>query len=210
MNEQATLLSGQVLMSQKEALVSSSEAGSASVAERIVELRKDRKLTLQECARLSGVAASTLSKIERRELSPTISTLQKIAEGFSVELSELITQTRPAYAPGRRAVSRADTGKAHTSLSCANFLLCGELKDKRMIPVRTRITARSVEDYPVWARSDTEIFLWVVSGRMLLHSKVYEPLELGPGDSVYYDGNGEHCWTSVSEEDAEVVWVMSG
>ncbi|MBO3761617.1 XRE family transcriptional regulator [Ciceribacter sp. L1K22] len=209
MNEQTTLLTGQVLMAQKDALVSVPDAPSESVAERIVQLRKERKLTLQECARLTGVAASTLSKIERRELSPTISTLQKIAEGLTVELTELITQTRPVYAPGRRAVSRAGEGKKHTSLSCANLLLCGDLKDKRMIPVRTRVTARSLDDYPVWARSDTEIFLWVVSGRMLLHSKVYEPLEMGPGDSVYYDGNGEHCWTSIGEEDAEVIWVMS-
>ncbi|MBR0554428.1 helix-turn-helix transcriptional regulator [Ciceribacter sp. L1K23] len=209
MNEQTTLLTGQVLMAQKDALVSVPDASSESVAERIVQLRKERKLTLQECARLTGVAASTLSKIERRELSPTISTLQKIAEGLTVELTELITQTRPVYAPGRRAVSRAGEGKKHTSLSCANLLLCGDLKDKRMIPVRTRVTARSLDDYPVWARSDTEIFLWVVSGRMLLHSKVYEPLEMGPGDSVYYDGNGEHCWTSIGDEDAEVIWVMS-
>lgn len=209
MNEQTTLLSGQVLMAQKDALVSVPDAPSESVSERIVQLRKERKLTLQECARMTGVAASTLSKIERRELSPTISTLQKIAEGLAVELTELITQTRPVYAPGRRAVSRAGEGKKHSSLSCANLLLCGDLKDKRMIPVRTRVTARSLNDYPVWARTDTEIFLWVVSGRMLLHSKVYEPLEMGPGDSVYYDGNGEHCWTSIGDEDAEVIWIMS-
>lgn len=209
MSDQTTLVGGQVLMGQKGALIGESEGGGEWVAERIVELRKERKLTLQECARLSGVAASTLSKIERRELSPTISTLQKIAEGFSVELTELVAQARPAYAPGRRAVTRAGEGKAHSSVSCANFLLCSDLKDKRMIPVRTRVTARSVDDYPVWARSDTEIFLWVVSGRLLLHSKVYEPLELGPGDSVYYDGNGDHCWTSLGDEDAEVMWVMS-
>ena len=209
MNEPTTLLSGQVLMAQKDALVRVPDAPSESVSERIVQLRKERKLTLQECARMTGVAASTLSKIERRELSPTISTLQKIAEGLAVELTELITQTRPVYAPGRRAVSRAGEGKKHSSLSCANLLLCGDLKDKRMIPVRTRVTARSLNDYPVWARTDTEIFLWVVSGRMLLHSKVYEPLEMGPGDSVYYDGNGEHCWTSIGDEDAEVIWIMS-
>lgn len=205
------LVSGQTLLSQTDTLAASEPAEPAeeAIGERIIGLRKARGLTLQECARLSGVAASTLSKIERNDLSPTVSTLVKIASGFGVEPAELLAPSRVATAPGRRAVSRQGEGKAHTSQSCQNRLLCSDLKNKRMVPVRTRVTARSTTNYPVWPQSDAEIFLWVVSGRMLLHSKVYEPLELGPGDSVYYDGNVPHCWTTASDEDAEVIWVVS-
>ncbi|WBU53807.1 helix-turn-helix domain-containing protein [Paracoccus sp. SCSIO 75233] len=206
------LVSGRTLLSQTGVLgaIEETSTGDERIGKRIIGLRKERNLTLQESARLCGVSASTLSKIERDDLSPTVTTLVKIADGFGVEPGELLTPSRVTPAPGRRAVSRAGNGKPHTSLSCENMLLCSELKNKRMVPVRTRVTARSTEDYPVWPQSDTEIFVWVVSGRMLLHSRIYEPLELGPGDSVYYDANIEHCWTSVGDEDADVIWVVSG
>ena len=204
------ILNDDVLVMRRAAQTGGSDGSEVSVSARIVSLRKERGLTLQDCARLSGVAASTLSKIERGELSPTVTTLQKIATGFNLDAADLLSASAPAVGgPGRRAVNRAGGGKAHTSSSCANFLLCNELKHKRMVPIRTRVTARSTDEYPVWPHSDAEIFLWVVKGRMLLHTRIYEPLELGPGDSVYYDASGEHCWTTVGDEDAEVIWVMT-
>jgi transcriptional regulator with XRE-family HTH domain len=204
------LLDGDTLAQKFDVGTRPGDGTETTVSERVVALRKERGLTLQECARLSGVAASTLSKIERNELSPTISTLQKIAGGFELEVTEFLSNARPAGSgQGRRAVSRAGEGKPHTSVTCANFLLCNDLKYKRMVPIRTRVTARSVEEYQVWAKSDAEIFLSIVSGTMLLHSKIYEPLELGPGDSVYYDASSEHCWTTAGDEDAEVIWVMT-
>ncbi|MCB1478720.1 MAG: XRE family transcriptional regulator [Tepidamorphaceae bacterium] len=186
------------------------ESGDISFSRSIVGLRQDRGITLQECARLTGVSASTWSKIERGELSPTVTTLQKIAVGLGIEMGDLLASTRTgALAQGRRAVSRNSHGKDHASKTCKNTLLCHELKDKRMVPVRSTVTARSSDEYAEWAQSDAEIFLYVVSGHMQLHTKIYEPLELKAGDSVYYDAQGEHCWTSVGDEDAVVLWVVT-
>lgn len=204
------IMNSDELAADNDYVPSPPDHGGTAVSGRIVTLRKGRGMTLQECAKLTSVAASTLSKIERGELSPTVTTLQKIAAGFELDVTELLSSTRPSHGgQGRRAVNRAGEGKLHTSLSCANFLLCHDLQHKRMVPIRTLVTARSTDEYPVWPYSDAEIFLWVVSGRMLLHTRIYEPLELGPGDSVYYDAGGEHCWTSVGDEDAEVIWVMT-
>ncbi len=49
------------------------------VGARLLKLRKGRRLTLQDMSALTGVSASAFSKIERNELSPTISTMQRIA-----------------------------------------------------------------------------------------------------------------------------------
>ena len=204
------IMNSERLAKESDGAPAEPESGEVAVSARIVTLSKGRGLTLQECARAMGVAASTLSKIERGELSPTLTTLQKIANGFELEVTDLLSNNRPVQGgPGRRAVNRAGDGKLHMSLSCSNYLLCHELKHKRMVPIRTRVTARSTDEYPVWSHSEAEIFLWVLSGRMLLHTRIYEALELGPGDSVYYDASGEHCWTSVGDEDAEVVWVVT-
>ena len=79
------------------------ESGDISFSRSIVGLRQDRGITLQECARLTGVSASTWSKIERGELSPTVTTLQKIAVGLGIEMGDLLASTRSgAGAAGRQ------------------------------------------------------------------------------------------------------------
>ena len=183
--------------------------GSGSISVQLESLRRERGMTLQVLSNATGVAASTLSKIERNELSPTISTLQKITSGLGIEMSDLFSQGEPDANQGFRAVTRAGEGRAHTTRSCDNVLLCSEIKNKKVVPVLTTVSARSLEDYPTWARSDGEIFMFVLSGNVQLHSEVYEPLDLGPGDSVYYDARSSHAWISTGETDAEVIWVLT-
>ncbi|WP_104492984.1 helix-turn-helix domain-containing protein [Paracoccus denitrificans] len=176
---------------------------------RLRALRKGQQLTLQEVARLTGVSTSALSKIERNDLSPTLTTLQRIASGLQVELSALLGD-EPGHAPttGRRSIARAGQGDNLNNATCNNKLLCADLKDKCFTPIRTVVKARSPEDYEAWGVSDGEIFLTVLKGELVIHSRIYEPLVLYPGDSMYYDASTEHCWTSQGDVDAELIWVL--
>ncbi len=177
---------------------------------RLKALRKKQQLTLQRTAELTGVSPSALSKIERNELSPTLTTLQRIADGLGVELAGLLNEGDGLpNATGRRSIARAGRGENVNTATCNNVLLCPELKNKRFIPIRTVVKARNPEDYESWGVSDGEIFLTVLKGELVIHSRIYEPLVLYPGDSMYYDATTEHCWTSQGETDAELVWVLS-
>ena len=49
--------------------------------------------------------------------------------------------------------------------------------------------------------------LWLLSGAITFFSEFYEPVKLNEGDSVYYDANMGHMLTSVSEEDALILWI---
>src|SRR5262245_39626648 len=69
-----------------------SVSGATSIGARLRATRKKRRLTLQEASKLTGVSASAFSKIERDDLSPTISTMQRIATGLGVELVTLIAE----------------------------------------------------------------------------------------------------------------------
>jgi transcriptional regulator with XRE-family HTH domain len=187
------------------------EIQEVDIGARLLELRRNRRMTLQDVSTLTGVSPSALSKIERNELSPTISTMQRIAQGLDIELAALLSSSQrpsPVRFAGRRSVSRAGEGTRHSTSTCNNMLLCADLKSKRATPIRTTVTARTVGDYAAWAKSDAEIFVMVLKGRMVVHSRLYEPLELGEGDSVYYDASTEHCWTSVGKDLAEVIWVI--
>lgn len=64
----------------------------------IRQLRKKRRLTLEQLAAQSGVSRSMLSQIERGEANPTFATLWNLTRALSIDLSELVT-SRAAAAP---------------------------------------------------------------------------------------------------------------
>ena len=183
---------------------------SVNIGLRLFNLRKSRRLTLQDASAVTGVSASAFSKIERNELSPTISTMKRIAEGLGIELMTLLTDqdSDTVTVSGRRSINRAGAGSHHTTGTCNNVLLCADLKNKRATPILTTVTARSSDEYPAWAKSEAEIFVMVLEGTLVVHSRLYEPLELYKGDSVYYDATTEHTWTSAGPGDAVVLWVL--
>jgi transcriptional regulator with XRE-family HTH domain len=57
---------------------------------RVRELRRERRLTLDDLAERSGVSRAMISKVERGEKNPTLVVAAKVAEGFGVTLSELL------------------------------------------------------------------------------------------------------------------------
>ena len=71
------------------------------------------------------------------------------------------------------------------------------------------LRARSLDDFKDWDRHDTEDFVHVLSGTMVLYTEFYEPVTLEPGDNIYYDGRMGHACISQGETDAVVLWVSA-
>jgi transcriptional regulator with XRE-family HTH domain len=67
------------------------------VAENLKRLREQRKMSLDAAAKASGVSKSMLGQIERGEVNPTISTVWKIANGFKVPFTELVSCPEAEY-----------------------------------------------------------------------------------------------------------------
>lgn len=59
------------------------------VAANIKRLREERKLSMEELAKFSGVSKSMIAQIERGEGNPTLSTLWKISNGLKVPFDSL-------------------------------------------------------------------------------------------------------------------------
>lgn len=186
--------------------VSTGHPAVLEIGAKLQRLRRERNWTLLEASRATGISLSALSKIERGELSPTVTTLSRIATGFNIDIASLLTE-ETANAGGRRSITRAKDGKLSMTGTCDNVWLCTDLARKKMTPIRTRVRARTVDDYPEWGAYDAELFLTVLSGTLVVHSEFYEPVVLQEGDSIYYDASMRHVWTSQGEEDAIVLWV---
>ncbi|GAP17837.1 helix-turn-helix domain-containing protein [Levilinea saccharolytica] len=63
------------------------EAASVDVGMQLRRLREERKISMRELARLSGLSANALSMIERGLTSPSVSTLNKLAGALEVPIT---------------------------------------------------------------------------------------------------------------------------
>lgn len=62
------------------------------IAENLKRIREERKLSLDNVAKLSGVSKSMLGQIERGEVNPTVSTVWKISNGLKISFTQLMSR----------------------------------------------------------------------------------------------------------------------
>jgi len=62
------------------------------IAQNLKGLREERKLSLDNVAKLSGVSKSMLGQIERGEVNPTVSTIWKISNGLKISFTQLMSR----------------------------------------------------------------------------------------------------------------------
>ena len=174
---------------------------------RLRELRQERGMTLQQASKATGVAQSTLSKMENEQLSPTYNLMQKLALGLEIEMPQLFAPISEPKISGRRAVTRKGQGRAHATATYDHELMAMDLGSKRMVPFKSRVRARSIDEFGDWVRHDGEELLLVLEGQVTVYTEEYEPLLLNEGDSSYFDSTMGHAVVSSSEEDALIFWV---
>ena len=181
----------------------------SALAERLRMLRAQRGWTLGQTSKASGVAASTLSKIENGLMSPTYDVLLRLASGLDIDLAELFTPARDHMGAGRRSIERKGEGEIHETPLYHHRVLCSQLSHKRMMPFFTQIKAHHVSDNEGWSRHEGEEFVYVLSGSIELHTEYYEPEILEAGDCFYIDSRMRHRVINRDGAQAEVLWVST-
>lgn len=171
--------------------------------------RQAAGLSLRELGARSGLAASTLSKIENSQISPTYDSLLRLVDGLGLDLAQLFDPTSVDPAHGRRVVTRRGGGVHYRTPHYDFEVLCAEVLGKRFVPFLATLTARSVTDFGQLPRHEGEEFVFVLEGRVEVHTDQHEPVLLQAGDSCYLDSTMGHGCLAVGEEPARILWVTS-
>lgn len=181
----------------------------SNLAQQIRSFRLEKSFTLDDVHRLTGVAKSTISKIENNQVSPSFEVVHALARGLSIDIPQLFCDAKmPANKPlGRLHVSRAGTSPSQVTPTYEHQLLAKGISNKKLFPYVTTVRARTETDFQDWVRHDGEELLYVLKGSVFLYSEFYEPIELFQGDSAYYDCEMGHKLISTSEFDAEILWI---
>jgi len=170
-------------------------------------------LSLRALSARAGLPYSTLSKLENGKMGLSYDKLIRLAQALNVDLKDIVAEPESAPAPiavGRRSVTRAGEERDAESDRHLHHYPAAELLGKMMIPIIIDVQARSVEELGGLVRHAGEEYLYILRGTMELHSDLYAPLPLGPGDSVYFDSGMAHGYVRTGSERCTVLSVCAG
>ena len=171
------------------------------------DLRNHRGWTLKEMSEKSGIPVSTLSKVEHDRLTLTYDKLLQLSQKLEIRMSELFAEGEPAgeSVTARRSIGRQDDSVRVTTPNYDYYYLCTELRRKRMIPVLTRIRAKSLGEFGDLVRHSGEEYVHVLEGKVLVHTEFYDPVTLGTGEGIYIDSNMGHAYIAADGCDEALV-----
>jgi mannose-6-phosphate isomerase-like protein (cupin superfamily)/DNA-binding XRE family transcriptional regulator len=192
------------------------------IGERLKGLRLQKAVTLAELSKVAGVSKSMLSRIERNESAPTITSLEKIARALDVDLPSLFVGAGPdgdgAGAP--RSVVVGDATRPDTTVSVvrgdrrrkvimpwgADYeMLCPDMRHRiEFILIRYPVNGGSGELYS----HEGEECGVVVEGRFrgIVGD---EEFVLEAGDSIYYASSIPHRWENAGDVEAKAIWAIT-
>jgi len=183
------------------------------MGERLRAVRKQHGLTLKALSGRSGVALSTLSKMELGQISVSYEKLAAVARALDVDIAALFDPRAGAsHAAGTRTVVVRSTPATAPSYDADNYdyrMLATDFPGKRMTPLHGTIVARRVEQFPDFIRHPGQEFVMVLSGRVRIHFETGEAIELAREESAYFDSGVGHVYLSTGKADAQVVIVMA-
>lgn len=172
--------------------------------------RKARNLTLKELSARSGVALSTLSKMELGQSTVGYEKVAAVARALALDVGLLLTGPAATTANGPAvAWSVQDEGPLHRSDHYEYRMLGAAFPGKRMTPLHARIVARRREEFSDFIRHSGQEFAMVLAGQVRIEFETGELIELKKHQSVYFDSSVGHLYLSVGKQDARLVLVMS-
>jgi transcriptional regulator with XRE-family HTH domain len=153
--------------------------------------------TLKEMSAKSGIPVSTLSKVEHDRLTLSYDKLQQLSQRLNIRMSVLFAEGSDDSAPrvtGRRSVGPIESAVRVTTDNYDYHYLCTDLRQKRMIPILTRIRAHSASEFGELVHHQGEEFIYVLEGRIEVHSEYYDPVVLDVGQGIYLDSSMGHAY----------------
>jgi transcriptional regulator with XRE-family HTH domain len=175
-----------------------------NVGRQLRHLRAELGLSLRQLSERVGVSPSTIQKIENNQISPTLGTMVKIAQGLDKDLQFFLEpadeRTNIVYCSKaqRRRINPPD-------VKFSIELLTEGLSDQKVSALLVRVPPRGRRSH---LRHQGEEFQYCLRGTVAftIDGKRYR---LMPGDTLHFKSDLSHSWTNVGTEEAEMLMICS-
>lgn len=174
-------------------------------------IRKDQKLTLKQLSERSGVALSTLSKMELAQVSVSYEKLAAAARALGVDIAQLFSPVKTALNLVQPTVvsTAIDSAAGYSTGNYDYHPMAGDFPGRRMTPMYARIFARELTQFDDYIRHPGQEFAVVLSGRVRIQFETGESISIGCRETAYFNSGIGHIYLAESEADAEVMVVMT-
>ena len=177
-------------------------------------LRQRNGWTLREMSERVGIPLSTLAKVEADKLSLSYDKLQQFASRLGMTMVEFLgagepSAERPLMITGRRSVARSGNSVEIRTSNYDYEYLCADLREKRMVPIITRIRAHDMNEFGEHIRHKGEEFIYVLEGTIEVHLQYYASVTLTAGQGIYIDSTMGHAYVAKNCGSALVLAVCS-
>ncbi|QDU57041.1 helix-turn-helix domain-containing protein [Aeoliella mucimassa] len=177
------------------------------LAQRIKQLRMEKRLTIEQLATRTGLTRSWLSKVENFRVTPSLPALFKIAADLEVRLSELVEglDQCPELCLVRRDEGKVIDRDPSPENNTKYESMAHPRQTRAMDPFLLTIPAHGGRQQSL--THEGEEYLMVLEGKARFYYGD-ETYELDSGDSLYFDGSTPHRVENPFDETAKVLCVF--
>lgn len=176
------------------------------IAKNIKKIRLESNMTQERIAELSGLTKGYISKIEKSDKAPPLSTLSKIANALDLDITILTAEELEVPRDINLCIVRKGEGKQVSSTTLEGYhyeALAYKKSGKNMEPF---ILMPAFEEKAIFSHEGEE-FMYTIEG---IHEFIYNNRKymLNEGDSIYFDSRIPHTGRSIGKQRAKILAVM--
>jgi transcriptional regulator with XRE-family HTH domain len=176
-----------------------------SIGGKVRELRTERGLSVRTLAARTGFSPSFISQMEAEAVSPSIASLQKVAEELGVSLGQFFSSLESVP---REVVRREERPEYESGWSRSTMeLLADPAPGRKLSAVQITVEPGGASGKRA-AYGVQEAVVLVLSGELVARLGERE-VELYEGDAAYVSEGTEFSWENPGSEEAALVMVAA-
>ena len=177
------------------------------MGKRIKRRRESLGFQIKELSIKIGVTSSLISQIEKGKAFPSIVTLKKVSEALQTTVGELIGENEnsikhPLVKPNERRLVKVNAG------GTSSHLLSNHIPGKQIEPYIIKFNKLSSSKKIMTSNFPGQEFCYVLKGGFEVTIEDHK-YNLSEGDGFYFNSNKFHLFKNISDEEAEILWIIT-
>jgi len=176
------------------------------IGSKIKHLREQQGLSQRGLAERAGISAASLSQLESERASPSVATLEKLADGLGLAIASFFLESGEQtdieiFDLKDRPTVPLDQGGHFIPLTALHQPIGFE-------PMLVQLDAGGRFEEDQYGIKSAHAFVWVRCGHVVLDYDGRE-FHLREMQSLYYDARKQHNWRNVSDQRCELLMVRT-
>ncbi|MEW6286136.1 MAG: helix-turn-helix domain-containing protein [Chloroflexota bacterium] len=177
--------------------------GSFSLGEKLRQLRSERNISQRDLARLAGLSPNAISLIERDETSPSVATLQNLANALNIRMSYFFEEEAPTSILHIKSGERPKIESEGMTIEGMGKIL----PDQELEPFLITLEPKAGSGGERQVVHTGHEFVYCLQGKIeyVIDGKIYL---IEAGDILIFEAALPHLWRNPFDSQAKLILVL--